>query len=189
MSVKTLQYGQREGRLIAVARTDGNRRVYRQAQIREFIGLRNAVSEPTRLLAYRRLSRAAQKPHLAHQRKVLEEFVVAKGLANVEFIEEAGGGLDFRRKRFFEIPDAMGRGKAKALIPAHRDRPSRFGFERFEHFPRINGCERLVLNQQRLSPARKMVQDRMTPVQSLASVRHAELPKRAGRGAEEGRRT
>jgi hypothetical protein len=28
---------------------------------------------------------------------VLEEFVIAKGLANVEFIEEVGGGLNFKR--------------------------------------------------------------------------------------------
>jgi putative resolvase len=55
--------------------------------------LRNGVSGPTRLVAYYRVSSAAQKPDLANQRKVLEEFVVAKGLANVEFIEEVGGGF------------------------------------------------------------------------------------------------
>nr|WP_297444421.1 MerR family DNA-binding transcriptional regulator [Acidiferrobacter sp.] len=80
ISVKTLQCFEREGRLVPVARTDSNRRLYTETQIREFIGLRNAVSEPTRLVAYCRVSRAAQKPDLAHQRQVLEEFVVAKGL-------------------------------------------------------------------------------------------------------------
>ncbi|MGK0674414.1 MAG: recombinase family protein, partial [Halothiobacillaceae bacterium] len=38
-------------------------------------------------MAYCRVSSAAQKLDLANQRKVLEEFVVAKGLANVEFVE------------------------------------------------------------------------------------------------------
>jgi predicted site-specific integrase-resolvase len=47
---------------------------------------------------------------------VLEEFVVAKGLANVEFIEEVGGGLNFKRKRFLEIMDAIGRREIKTLI-------------------------------------------------------------------------
>ena len=44
------------------------------------------------MIAYCRVSSAAQKRDLANQRKVLEEFVVAKGLANVEFVEAIGGG-------------------------------------------------------------------------------------------------
>jgi len=87
VSVKTLQRWEREGRLIPVACTDSNRRLYTESQLREFIGLRRAVCEPTRLIAYCRVSSAAQKADLANQRKVSEEFVVAKGLANVEFIE------------------------------------------------------------------------------------------------------
>ena len=60
VSVKTLQRWEREGRLLPIARTDSNRRLYTAAQIREFIGLRQAVSEPTRLIAYCRVSSAAQ---------------------------------------------------------------------------------------------------------------------------------
>jgi len=48
VSVKTLQRWEREGRLIPVARTSTNRRLFTEAQIREHIGLRNAVSVPTR---------------------------------------------------------------------------------------------------------------------------------------------
>jgi DNA-binding transcriptional MerR regulator len=36
VSVKTLQRWEREGRLIPVARTDSNRRLYTETQIREF---------------------------------------------------------------------------------------------------------------------------------------------------------
>jgi predicted site-specific integrase-resolvase len=43
------------------------------------------------------------------------------------------------------------------LILAHRDRLTRFGFEWFEHFAKSNGCELLVLNQERLSPEQEMV--------------------------------
>lgn len=169
VSVKTIQRWEREGRLIPVARTDSNRRLYTEAQIREFIGIRNAVSEPTRVVAYCRVSSAAQKPDLANQRKVLEEFVVARGLANVEFIEEVGGGLNFKRKRFLEIMEAIGRREVKTLILAHRDRLTRFGFEWFEHFAKTNGCELLVLNQERLSPEQEMVQDLMTIVHCFSS--------------------
>ena len=169
VSVKTLQRWEREGRLIPVARTDRNRRLYTESQIRKFIGLRNAVSEPTRLVAYCRVSSAAQKPDLANQRKILEEFVVAKGLANVEFVEEIGGGLNFKRKRFLALMDEIGRQEIKTLILAHRDRLTRFGFEWFEHFAGVNGCELLVLNQERLSPEQEMVQDLMTIVHCFSS--------------------
>lgn len=169
VSVKTLQRWEREGRLIAVGRTDSNRRLYTEAQIREFIGLRQSISKPTRLVAYCRVSSAAQKPDLANQRKVLEEFVVARGLANVEFVEEVGGGLNFKRKRFLSLMEEIGRREVKTLILAHRDRLTRFGFEWFEHFAQINGCELLVLNQERLSPEQEMVQDLMTIVHCFSS--------------------
>ena len=169
VSVKTLQRWEREGRLTAVARTDSNRRLYTEAQIREFIGLRQSVNTPIRLVAYCRVSSAAQEPDLANQRKVLEEFVVAKGLANVEFVEEVGGGLNFTRKRFLALMEDIGRREVKTLILAHRDRLTRFGFEWFEHFAKINGCELLVLNQERLSPEQEMVQDLMTIVDCFSS--------------------
>jgi predicted site-specific integrase-resolvase len=57
--------------------------------------LRQSNHAPTKLVACCRVSGAAQKPDLADQRKVLEAFVVAKGLAGVGFIGEVGGGLNF----------------------------------------------------------------------------------------------
>lgn len=162
VSVKTLQRWERDGRLIPVARTDSNRRLYTETQIRKFIGLQQVPHTPTKLVAYCRVSSAVQKPDLANQRKVLEEFVVAKGLAGVEFVEEVGGGLNFKRKRFLALMDEIGRREIKTLILAHRDRLTRFGFEWFEHYAKVNDCEVLVLNQERLSPEREMVQDLMT---------------------------
>jgi predicted site-specific integrase-resolvase len=87
-----------------------------------------------------------------------------RGLAGVEFIEEVGGGLNFKRKRFLALMDEIGRREVKTLILAHRDRLTRFGFEWFEHYAKTNGCEVLVLNQERLSPEQEMVQDPMTIV-------------------------
>lgn len=173
VSVKTLQRWEREGRLIPVARTDSNRRLYTEAQIRAFIGLQQLISsEPTRLIAYCRVSRATQKLELANQRKILEEFVVAKGLANVEFIEEIGSGLDFKRKYFLELMDSIGRREVKILIVAHYDRLTRFGFEWFEHYARSNGCEMFILNQERLSPKQEMIQDFMTIMHAFSSRLH-----------------
>jgi putative resolvase len=170
VTVKTLQRWEREGRLVPVGRTDSNRRLYTVSQIKTFIGMRHTIQcDSTRVVAYCRVSSAAQKPDLVNQRRVLEEFIVARGLANVEFIEEVGGGLNFKRKKFLTLMEEMGRREIKTLILAHRDRLTRFGFEWFEHYAKAHGCEVLVLNQERLSPEQEMVQDLMTIVHCFSS--------------------
>jgi predicted site-specific integrase-resolvase len=92
-----------------------------------------------------------------------------KAWANVEFIEEVGEGFNFKRKQFLALMDEIGRREVKTLILAHRDRLTRFGFEWFEHFAKVNGCELMVLNQERLSPEQEMVQDLMTIVHGFSS--------------------
>ena len=177
VSVKTLQRWEREGRLIPVARTDSHRRLYTETQLREFIGWRQAPEMSKRLVADCRVSSKAQKPDLANQRRVLEAFVVARGLANVEFVEEVGGGLNFKRKRFLALMDEIGQRSINTLILAHKDRLTRFGFEWFEHYAKTHGCDILVLNQERLSPEQEMVQDLLTIVDGFSSrlsgLRHA----------------
>jgi putative resolvase len=106
---------------------------------------------------------------LLNQRRVMEEFCVARGLANVEFIDEIGGGLNFERKKFLAIMDDVSMGRVETLVIAHRDRLTRFGFEWFERHCRQNDCALLVLNQERLSPEQEMVQDLMTIVHCFSS--------------------
>jgi putative resolvase len=61
ISVKTLQRWEREGRLVPIARTDTNRRVYTESQIKTFLGVRTIEKPPHRIVAYCRVSSAAQK--------------------------------------------------------------------------------------------------------------------------------
>jgi len=167
-SVKTLQRWDRDGVLKPAHRTKTGRRAYTADQLDEFLG-RKRGHEPSRVVAYCRVSSAAQKPDLKNQRRVLEDFAAARGLAGVEWIEEVGGGLNFERKRFLEIMDAVGRREVKTLVVAHKDRLVRFGFQWFERHCQRNGCEILVLNNESLSPEQEMVQDLMTIVHCFSS--------------------
>ena len=170
VTVKCMQRWEREGRLIPAGRTATNRRVYTVEQIAKHQGLRLAGGqEATRAVAYCRVSSTAQKPDLKNQRRVLEDFCVAKGMANVEFIEEVGGGLNFNRKKFLALMDDRGTRQIRTLVLAHKDRLTRFGFEWFEHYARFNDCEVLVLNQERLSPEQEMVQDLTTIIHCFSS--------------------
>jgi putative resolvase len=70
------------------------------------------------LVAHCCTSSAAQEPDLADQCKVLKEFVTAKGLADVEFVQEVSSGLNFKRKRFLALMDEIERREVKMLILA-----------------------------------------------------------------------
>ena len=161
--VKTLQKWDRDGVLTPAGRTKTGRRAYTKAQLDEFLG-RSHRDTPKRAIGYCRVSSAAQKPDLKNQRRVLEEFAAARGLANVEWVEEVGGGLNLTRKKFLQVMDAIESREVSALIIAHKDRLVRFGFSWFERFCAEHGCELLILNSETLSPEQEMVQDLMTIV-------------------------
>jgi putative resolvase len=144
VTVKTLQRWDREGRLRA-ERTDKGRRMYSRASLDAF--MRRTPKVVRSPVAYCRVSSAAQKPDLKNQRRVLEDFCAARGVANVEYVEEVGGGLNMRRKRFLSVMDRIEAGQVSHLIIAHKDRLVRFGF----------------------SPEQKMVQDLMTIVHCFSA--------------------
>jgi hypothetical protein len=98
---------------------------------------------------YCRVSSAAQRPDLKNQRRVLEDFCTACGVVNVAFIEEVGGGLNFRRPKFVTIMDRVQAREVSHLIVAHKDRLVRFGFQWFERLCTEHGTETAGPQQRR----------------------------------------
>jgi putative resolvase len=168
VGVKTLQRWDREGRL-KPERTSTGRRIYSKAALDAFMR-RSPSSSATRVpIAYCRVSSAAQRPDLKNQRRVLEDFCAARGVANAEFVEEVGGGLNLKRPKFVAIMDRIEAGEVSHLIVAHEDRLVRFGFPWFERFCAEHGAELLVLNNEQLSPEQEMVQDLLTIVHCFSA--------------------
>jgi putative resolvase len=160
VSVKTLQRWDREGKLKPAARTPGNRRLYTQDQLNTLL---NRTPQAARIVvAYLRVSSQAQKPDLANQKKALEQFCLAKGIAIDEWISEIGGGLNFKRPKFIDLVDRIVRGEISTLVIAHKDRLARFGYDLLVHLCRTHECQIVVLNTESLSPEQEMVQDLMT---------------------------
>lgn len=166
--VKTLQKWDREGRLIPAYRTPTNRRVYTQSQLDDFIG-RQTEEQRTRIIAYCRVSSTSQKPDLNNQLAIIREYCTKAGLQNVEYISEISGGLNFERRRFLEICDAVERNEVKILIIAHKDRLIRFGFEYFRRMLSKHHCELVILDNAEMSPEQEMVQDLMTIIHCFSS--------------------
>lgn len=171
LTSKTLQRWDREGKLAPGGRTPTDRRWY-DADVIERLARESESIAPFRSIAYCRVSSQAQKPDLANQRRILEEFVVANGLADVEFVTEIGGGLNFNRPGFLSLMEAIDRREVSILILAHRDRLTRFGYDWFAQYAASHGCKVLVLNQERLSPEAEMVEDLMMIVHCFSSRLH-----------------
>jgi len=142
--------------------------MYSQAALDEFMK-RPVKTAPRGAVAYCRVSSAAQRPDMKNQRRVLEEFCAARGVANVEFIEEIGGGMNLKRTKFVALMDRIEARQVSHLIIAHKDRLVRFGFPWFERFCVEHGTEILMLNNEQLSPEQELVQDLLTIVQCFAA--------------------
>ena len=165
---KTLQRWDREKVLIA-HRTVTGRRYYTEDQIRTFLGAPAAAAFPRNAVAYCRVSSQAQRPDLKNQRARLEEFCASRGMADVEFLAEISGGLNFKRKVFLSIVHRITRNEISHLILAHKDRMVRFGFALIEDLCREHEVEILVLNNETLSPEQEVVQDLMTIIHCFSS--------------------
>jgi predicted site-specific integrase-resolvase len=156
---KTLQAWDRDG-VLPAKRSPGGRRYYNKRDLDVFLGKTSAA--PTKVnIAYCRVSSQAQRPDLKNQRSVLEDFCVASGIANVEYVEEIGGGLNFKRPKFLALIDRIDADEVGKLIIAHSDRLTRFGFDLLKHLCDRHTCELVVLNTEKLSPEQEMVQDLM----------------------------
>ncbi len=130
---------------------------------------RTGVERPRRTVCYCRVSSQGQRPDLKNQRRIVEEFAIAKGIANLEFIEEIGGGLNFKRPQFTALVDSIVADELAMLVVAHKDRLARFGFALLQHLCRKHGCELLVLNTEKVSPEQEMVQDLMAITRCFSS--------------------
>ncbi len=167
-SVKTLQRWDRD-KVLEAFRSRTGRRYYTERQLKEFTAPLGAAPAPTKIIAYCRVSSQAQKPDLKNQRVALETYCNAKGYNNVEYVEEIGGGMNFKRKHLREMLKHVHSGDVSKIIIAHKDRLVRFGFEHICWQCEQFGCSIEVLNNETLSPEQEMVQDLMTIVHCFSS--------------------
>ena len=164
---KTLQRWDREGRLKA-HRTVTNQRYYTDEDLSMVLGLPTPAKKK-RCVVYCRVSSPAQKRDLVNQRQNLEQFCTARGLVVDEWIEEIGGGLNFKRKRLLAVVDGIVAAEIGTLVIAHKDRLARFGFPLIEHLCEVHHCELIVMNNQSLSPEQELTQDLLTILHCFSS--------------------
>lgn len=162
----TLQGWDRYGVLTA-GRTPTGRRFYTHDQYLAYLGHKGVASRKT--LVYCRVSSSAQKADLNSQCAAMEQFCLTKGLSVDELLTDIGSGLNYTRRNFLRLCEAVERNEVGTVVVAHKDRLVRFGFEWFENLCQRHHTTLLVANAQSLSPEAEMTQDLLSIVHCFSS--------------------
>jgi putative resolvase len=163
-SVQTIRRWEREGKLTAKRLPSGHR-YFDESDVRLLMG---GVADKKDTVVYCRVSSASQKNDLAAQVLAMQTYCLGAAIPVDQWIEEVGGGMNFKRRHFLSLIDRIQRGQIQKLLIAHKDRLMRFGFELFNHIAIENGCEIVVVNQNSLSPQQEMVEDLMAIVHTFS---------------------
>ena len=167
VSVKTIQKWDRLG-ILPAKRTITNRRYYIEEDLAAALRLPR-VQKERRTVAYCRVSSQAQKPDLENQKRLLEQYCRELGIQVDEWITEIGGGMNFKRKHFLRLVDAMLAGEVERVVLAHQDRLARFAYSLLVHLCETHHCELVVMNTEQVSPEQELVQDLITITHCFSS--------------------
>jgi len=160
--------GDIEGKLVAF-RTAAGRRFYTEDQYTEYMHLPQGQAPSKITVCYSRVSGGNQKKDLQNQTEALERFVTAHGLVVDKWLSDIGSGLNYERKAFNDLMNAVDRGEVAEIIIAHKDRLVRFGYEWFEKFCQAHGCKITVINLETLSPEEEVTRDLLTIIHCFSS--------------------
>lgn len=163
-SVDTVRRWEREGKITPKRHPSGHR-YFDESDVRTMLGGHPATRKT---VVYCRVSGAGQKDDLASQVEAMEIYCRAAGIPVDEWVQEIGGGMNFKRKRFIGLLESMLRGEVEKIIVAHKDRLMRFGFDLFAHLATEYGCKIEVVNQESLSPQQEMVEDLLSIVHTFS---------------------
>ncbi len=167
VSASTLRRWESEGKLIP-ERTLGNQRIYTEEHLNLARNLKSG-KYPLKVIVYCRVSSHAQKDDLANQVQSMDKFCVANGVIVTDRIEEIGGGLNFKRKKFLQIIQWAIHGEVKSIYVAHKDKLCRFGFDLVEQIVVWGGGNIIVANSEAFSPPEELVQDLLSIIHCFSS--------------------
>lgn len=164
-SISTLRRWDSTGELVANRHKSGHR-YYTDEHLRKLLNL--VEEEERKVVVYCRVSSSNQKDDLSSQVEAMSTFCLNSGIAIGDLVKEVGGGMNFKRKKFLQLMNDIQYGKVSKLLIAHKDRLCRFGFDYFEHLCKVCNTELVVVNQEKLSPEKEMVEDLLSIVHTFS---------------------
>lgn len=156
VTVRTLQIWDCNEKLPA-HRTPTNRRYYTEEQYLAYIGADTAKDR--KVVVYARVSTRNQKDDLKNQIQFIQNYANGKGIILDEIIEDFGSGLNYKRKKWLELLEAVDRNEIGTIFVTYKDRFIRFGYDYFERFCQNHQTKLIALNNKESSPTQELVDD------------------------------
>ena len=163
-SASTVRRWERDG-LLTSKRLPSGHRYFDEDDVRGILG---KADEKRLTVVYCRVSSHGQKDDLQSQVTAMEQYCLGAGIAVDEWIQEVGGGMNFKRKQFLSLMDRIAAGDISRLIVAHKDHLVRFGFDLLDHIAKRSACVIEVVNQEPLSPQEEMTEDLLSIVHTFS---------------------
>lgn len=160
ISLKTLERLEKSGKITPIRKN--NRRYYTEDMANTYLGLKREEKIQRYTIAYYRVSTNSQKKEMQYQRESIETFALNSGIIIDEYLYDIGSGINFKRKNFLFIIDEIEKGKISKLVITYKDRLTRFGFDLIAERCRVNNTELIVINLEKSSPEKELIEDLMT---------------------------
>jgi predicted site-specific integrase-resolvase len=148
----TLKNWESKGYIDCIKTPSGKRMYNVEKYLQKF---RKLEENTKRRICYCRVSTRGQSNDLERQ----IDYMKSK-YPDYELEYEIGSGLNFNRRKFKKIVDAVIRGDVAEIVVAHRDRLTRFGFDFFENLIKQYSDGKItVINNEKLSPEEEVTMD------------------------------
>jgi predicted site-specific integrase-resolvase len=146
VTTTTLRRLESNGNLVANYRSFGKHRRY---CLNDILGLTNQKKEVIKkTICYSRVSTHEQKPDLERQTKVLEKYSTDNQLINIEYINDIGSGLNYKKKGLNKLIKLILNNEVDKLIITHKDRLLRFGSDLLISIANQFNVETVILNNE-----------------------------------------
>lgn len=146
VTTTTLRRWEANRHLVAHHRTIGNHRRYRLDDILTMFKHNKKEDKKKITICYSRVSSHDQKEDLNRQTKVLELYSRTHNLNDVEYINDIGSGLNFKKKGLNKLIHLILTNKIDKIIITHKDRLLRFGSDLIINIAKHFNIETVILN-------------------------------------------
>lgn len=168
ISKKKLENLEKEGVITPIRR--GRLKYYTEEMVDEYFGLDTSEKKVSKkVIGYYRVSTNSQKKEMKYQKEALENFSINSGKPIDEYLSDIGSGVNFRRKNFLKIIDMIEKREISELIVTYKDRLTRFGFDLIEERCMVNNVKLTIINLEKSSPEKELVEDLMTILHAFSS--------------------
>ena len=147
VTTTTLRRWEKSGRFLPNHKTFSEHRRYSLLSIYNIIDP-SKQTKVEKTVCYSRVSSQDQKDDLTRQTQVLEKYIKINQIKNVEYINDIGSGLNFKKKGLKKLISLIISNQITKIVLTHKDRLLRFGSDLLISIAKQFDVETVILNNE-----------------------------------------